>query len=160
MGETLDINCCQRPTNLDKKNLKTYRGIKQKDIPKLPSSSSDEPDNFGTIIAPKNLENKNKREGSYMTSVYANLNDKKFPDFSNFDIEPVAETQYSNQPPITDENNSTPKYGNAQYNEVYSTIHQQNPTFEISQQNPVIQTPQQNPIIQISHQNPEIQTNY
>ena len=160
MGETLDINCCQRPTNLDKKNLKTYRGIKQKDIPKLPSSSSDEPDNFGTIIAPKNLENKNKREGSYMTSVYANLNDKKFPDFSNFDIEPVAETQYSNQPPITDENISTPQYGNAQYNGVYSTVPQQNPTFEISQQNPVIQTPQQNPIIQISHQNPEIQTNY
>ena len=102
MGD--DIECCKRPTNLGKKDIKTYRGINQKKNPKIPSSNSDDFDNFGTF---KQQKNSNKKGNSNLNSVYGK---EKFPNFSEFDIEPVSE-------PLHQDNISQPQplYENAQY---------------------------------------------
>ena len=102
MGD--DIECCKRPTNLGKKDIKTYRGINQKKNPKIPSSNSDDFDNFGTY---KQQKNSNKKGNSNLNSVYGK---EKFPNFSEFDIEPVSE-------PLHQDNISQPQplYENAQY---------------------------------------------
>ena len=116
MGD--DIDCCRRPTNLGKKDIKTFRGINQKKNPKIPSSILDDFDNFGTF---KSQKNSNKKENSYLNSVYGKDTESKFPNFSAFEIEPVSE-------PLHQENISQPQtqYENAQYIESNSTNLQQN----------------------------------
>ena len=106
MGD--DIDCCRRPANLGKKDIKTYRGINQKNNPKMPSLNSDDFDNFGTFKPQKNSSNKNGK--SRFNSIYGKDKDSKFPNFSDFDIEPVSE-------PLHQENISQPQpqYENAQY---------------------------------------------
>ena len=83
MGD--DIDCCRRPANLGKKDIKTYRGINQKNNPKMPSLNSDDFDNFGTFKPQKNSSNKNGK--SRFNSIYGKDKDSKFPNFSDFDIE-------------------------------------------------------------------------
>ena len=138
MGD--DIDCCRRPTNLGKKDIKTFRGINQKKNPKIPSSNSDDFENFGTF---KTQKNSNKKENSYLNSVYGKDTESKFPNFSAFEIEPVSE-------PLHQENISQPppQYENAQYIESNSNNLQQN---QIISDNTNYITPsnlQQNQIIQ------------
>ena len=151
MGD--DIDCCRRPTNLGKKDLKTYRGINQKNNPKLPISNFDGPDNFDSFKQPKNLEKKsNKKGNTYLNSVYDNENDSKFPKFSEFDIEPVNEPLY--QEPI-----SQPQYGNAQYIDSNPVITQQN---QIIQDNNYINSTEQftQPQTQITQIQNQFQTGF
>ena len=111
MGD--DIDCCRRPTNFGKKDLKTYRGIKPKNNPNFHSSNSKDFDNFGSFKKPdKSDKNSNKKGNSYLNSIYGNENEAKFPNFSEFDIEPVSEPLYQekiSQPQQLIEN------GNVQY---------------------------------------------
>ena len=108
MGDQID--CCQRPANLGRKDLKTYRGINQKNNPKFKTSNLDEPDNFGSFKPIKNLDKNPERKGnSNFNSIYGNENEPKFPNFSEFDIEPVSEPVYSGPLP-----QNQPQYGNEQ----------------------------------------------
>ena len=49
----VDVNCCRRPQNLGKKDLKTFRGINQKKNPNLPSSEINEEEDSFRIYNPK-----------------------------------------------------------------------------------------------------------
>ena len=127
-----EIECCRRPQTQGKKDLKTYRGIQKKKLPKFESPNIDEIDNFGTYNPDKNNERTNT--AGYLDSVYANQNDyssgENFPKFSNYEIEPVSEPVYSNQPlyqPVqVQEVISNPQYGNNQYINSYTTYPQEN----------------------------------
>lgn len=108
MGDQID--CCQRPANLGRKDLKIYRGINQKNNPKFKTSNLDEPDNFGSFKPIKNLDKNPERKGNpNFKSIYGNENEPKFPNFSEFDIEPVSEPVYSGPLP-----QNQPQYGNEQ----------------------------------------------
>jgi len=137
MGD--DIDCCRRPTNLGKKDIKTYRGIKQKTNPNFPSSNSKDFDNFGSFKKPNNLDkNPNKKGNSYLNSVYGNENESKFPNFAEFDIEPVSEPLYQEQISQPQQQYET---GNAQYiesNPAIQTTNYVNSTNQYS--SPQIQT--------------------
>ena len=151
MGD--DIDCCRRPTNLGKKDLKTYRGINQKNNPKLPFSNIDGTDNFDSFKQPKNLEKKsNKKGNAFLNSIYGNENESKFPNFSEFDIEPVSEPLY--QEPI-----SSTQYGNPQYIDSNPVITQQN---QIIQDNNVINSTEQftQPQTQITQIQNQFQTGF
>ena len=138
MGD--DIDCCRRPTNLGKKDIKTFRGINQKKNPKIPSSNSDDFENFGTF---KTQKNSNKKENSYLNSVYGKDTESKFPNFSAFEIEPVSE-------PLHQENISQPppQYENAQYIESNSNNLQQNQIISDNTNYIIPSNLQQNQIIQ------------
>ena len=88
MGDQID--CCRRPTNLGKRDIKSYRGVKPKDNPNIPSLNSKDFDNFGSFKKTNNTnKNLNKKGKSYLNSIYEK--DSNFPNFSEFDIEPVSE---------------------------------------------------------------------
>ena len=83
MGDQID--CCQRPANLGRKDLKTYRGINQKNNPKFKTSNLDEPDNFGSFKPKKNCEKNNKCDHEYDNDRNGqNINLKYFK--KNYDI--------------------------------------------------------------------------
>ena len=122
MGD--DIDCCRRPTNFGKKDIKTYRGIKPKNNPNIPSLNSKDFDNFGSFKKTNNLnKNLNKKGNSYFNSVYDN--DSKFPNFSEFDIEPVSEPLNNEQisQPQNQYINNNPQ---TQYVDSNQVINQQN----------------------------------
>ena len=134
------IECCRIPTNLGKKDIKTYRGVKPRTNPNFPSSNSKDFDNFGSFKKPNNSDkNSNKKGNSYLNSVYGNENESKFPNFAEFDIEPVSEPLYQEQISQPQQKYET---GNAQYIET-------NPAIQTT--NYVTSTNQYSP--------PEIQTN-
>ena len=138
MGD--DIDCCRRPTNFGKKNIKTYRGIKPKNNPNIPSLNSKDFDNFGSFKKPNNSDkNSNKKGNSYLNSVYGNENESKFPNFAEFDIEPVSEPLYQEQISQPQQKYET---GNAQYIETNPAIQTTNYVKSTNQYSP-----------------PEIQTN-
>ena len=130
-----EVNCCRRPQTQGKKELKTYH---QKKLPNYKSTNDDENNNFGTYNPGKNRSEQNTNGAmnpSYFDSIYANKTDysstNNFPNFSNFEIEPVTDPIYSNQAGLTkiQNNYSQPHYDNNQYINSY-TIPQQ----EVSQQ--------------------------
>ena len=69
MGDQID--CCRRPTNLGKRDIKSYRGVKPKDNPNIPSLNSKDFDNFGSFKKTNNTnKNLNKKGKSYLNSIY------------------------------------------------------------------------------------------
>ena len=144
MGD--DIECCVRPNNLGKKDLKTYRGIKPKINQKVPSIKSDNIDNFGSFKKSNNSNKNSDNKGNlYLNSIYESGKESKFPNFAEFEIEPVSE-------PLHDEQISQhqPKYENAQYIESNPTIPQQN---QIIQDTHYINSNNQYSIPQIQSEN-------
>ena len=119
MGD--DIDCCVRPDNLGKKDLRTNRGIKPKNNPKIPASNPKDFDNFGSFKRPNNSEKNSNKKGNYLNSVYSNENESRFPNFSEFEIEPVSEPLYNEQI-----SQPQPQYGNTQYIDSNPTILQPN----------------------------------
>ena len=123
-----EVNCCRRPQTQGKKELKTYH---QKKLPNYKSSNNDDENhNFGTYNPGKNGFEKKNNE-TYFDSIYANKNDysstNNFPNFSNFEIEPVTEPIYSNQVGLTSiqNNYSQPQYENNKYIDSYTIPQQQ-----------------------------------
>ena len=158
------IECCRAPTNLGKKDIKTYRGVKPRTNPNFPSSISKDFDNFGSFKKPNNPDNNSKKKGnSYLNSVYGNENESKFPNFAEFDIEPVSELLYQEQ---VSQNQQQYETSNAQYIESNPAIQTTNYVTTTNQYSPPkIQT---NPAQYIQsefnlnnlEQNQNVQTNY
>ena len=148
-----EIECCRRPQTQGRKDIKTYRGIQQKNLPNYKSPDIDEDDNFGTFKKNNFDQNSNEdkdKESSFLGSVYGNRNDfpENFPKFSNFDMEPVNDPLYSNQeynPPIqvnqAPENINIPQYDNNQYINSFSANPQENglPQAQVKEEMPIIQ---------------------
>lgn len=118
----VDVNCCRRPQNLGKKDLKTFRGINQKKKPNLSSSNIEEEDSF-KIYNPKKKSNDN-----YLNSIYEANNN--FKNFGNYNMDPINDQMNSNKSPFpliqNQEYMSQPPLENAQYANSYTTIPQQN----------------------------------
>ena len=116
----VDVNCCRRPQNLGKKDLKTFRGINQKKNPNLPSSEINEEEDSFRIYNPKKKNNDN-----YLNSIYEVNNN--FKNFTNYNSEPISDQININESPYSivpnQEYISQPSIENVNS---YTTIPQQN----------------------------------
>ena len=117
----VDVNCCRRPQNLGKKDLKTFRGINQKKNPKLPTSDfNEEEEGSFKVYNPKKQNNDN-----YFNSIYETNNN-----FKNYNAQPIPEQINSNYSPYpvvpNQEYISQPPIENTQYVNSYATMPQQN----------------------------------
>ena len=142
----VEANCCRRP-ELGKRDLKTFRGIKQKKITKIKSSELDEKDNFGSFNQKKNNITNPK---DFFNSVYANKNyfftntPYQNQNVSNYNFGPQSNqiyTNYAEYPVIQTQTQPQaqvqPQYENNQYINSYNII---NPQQNYSSENQLIET--------------------
>ena len=129
-----EIECCRRPKDLGKRDLKTYKGPQKRKGSASKAPKFDDDDDFGISHPLKNNYSDKEpkdREGnpsSYLDSMYANKKDylskENFPNFNNINIEPVNEPNYPNQemfqPMQVQKKFSQPQFENGQYYQTYN----------------------------------------
>ena len=112
----IDANCCRRPQGLGKRDLKTYRGIQQKNNDDFPSSFNE--DTFKVYNQEGN--NFDQNSNGYLNSIYSTNNDvfstTQYQNYSNISGQISEPIIYSNQ--IT--------YPTQEYSNSYTTFPQQN----------------------------------
>ena len=112
----IDANCCRRPQGLGKRDLKTYRGIQQKNNDDFPSSFNE--DTFKVYNQEGN--NFDQNSNGYLNSIYSTNNDvfstTQYQNYSNISGQISEPIIYSNQ--LT--------YPTQEYSNSYTTFPQQN----------------------------------
>ena len=93
----IDANCCRRPQGLGKRDLKTYRGIQQKNNDDFPSSFNE--DTFKVYNQEGN--NFDQNSNGYLNSIYSTNNDvfstTQYQNYSNISGQISEPIIYSNQ---------------------------------------------------------------